>query len=81
MQWGGPLQQHRIQIVQSPVPYGIARLDGSAAEMRQQRDILQREIAGIDVRLAVKDIQPGGSARSLVFSTASSPRGTSTPGL
>jgi hypothetical protein len=40
---------------------GIARIDAGAAEMRQQRDVLQRDIAGIHLRLAVIDIQPGGS--------------------
>ena len=71
---GGALQQHRIQVLQSSVPHGIARLDGGATEMRQQRDILQRQIAGIHLRLAAIDIQPGGSDMPGLQSPRSAPR-------
>ena len=49
-----------IEIVGRPHAHGDARIARGAAEMRQQKDIVERAIARVDLGLVAEDIEPGG---------------------
>ena len=54
------LDQHGGKVFNAAHAHGMARFDGGRTEMRQQRDILKRQVARMDAGFPVIDIEPGG---------------------
>ncbi len=49
-----------VQVVQALEAHGVAGLQRRAAHVRQQEGVGQAAVAGVDVRLALVDVEPGG---------------------
>src|ERR1700723_4586918 len=58
--WRGLAREHRVNVVQSEHTHRGVRFQGGASDVRQQEGILQADVAGMNVRLALEDVQAGG---------------------